>query len=133
MSDNSDSYHEPYELLSDETRDMHRAVVSAMEELEAIDWYQQRAEACSDPELAAILLHNKDEEIEHAMMTLEWIRRRNPRFAEHARTYLMSEAPILEVEERAEGADGARAARPAPGTGCLGIGSLKGNGQGGAR
>ena len=71
-------YHEPVEELSDETRDMHRAIVSLMEELEAIDWYQQRADACKDPELRAILAHNRDEEKEHAAMVLEWIRRRDP-------------------------------------------------------
>ena len=71
----SETYHEPYESLSPRTRDLHRAIVSLVEELEAIDWYQQRAEACTDPELRAVLLHNKNEEIEHAFMNLEWLRR----------------------------------------------------------
>ena len=59
----------PIEELSDETRDMHRAIVSLMEELEAVDWYNQRADACKDVELKAILAHNRDEEKEHAPMT----------------------------------------------------------------
>ncbi|HSM28039.1 MAG TPA: ferritin, partial [Thioalkalivibrio sp.] len=70
----SDGYHEPVEELSDDSREMHRAIVSLMEELEAVDWYQQRVDACKDPELKAILAHNRDEEIEHAAMVLEWIR-----------------------------------------------------------
>jgi uncharacterized protein len=125
MSDNSMGYHEPVELLSEETQDMHRAVVSAMEELEAIDWYQQRAEACSDPELKAILLHNKDEEIEHAMMSLEWIRRRNAKFDQQARTYLFTEKPILEVEETDPGGGGHRGGHGGGDSGSLGIGSLR--------
>lgn len=120
MAASSDSYHEPYELLDPETRDMHRAVVSAMEELEAIDWYQQRADAVGDDELRAILLHNKHEEIEHACMTLEWIRRRNPDFDRLARRYLFTEGPIPEIEEAEEGA-----AEDAGTDGSLGIGALR--------
>ena len=74
-------YHEPVEELSAETRDMHKAIVSLMEELEAIDWYNQRADACKDKELKAILEHNRDEEKEHASMVLEWIRRKDPAFS----------------------------------------------------
>ena len=70
-------YHEPVEDMSDHTRDMHRAIVSLMEELEAIDWYNQRVDACRDGELKAILAHNRDEEKEHAAMVLEWIRRQD--------------------------------------------------------
>src|SRR3954463_14720442 len=94
----SESYHEPLELLSEDTKNTHRAIVSLMEELEAIDWYQQRAEACSDPELAAVLTHNKNEEVEHAMMTLEWLRRKHEVFASNIDTYLNSSGPITEVE-----------------------------------
>ena len=65
----SEGYHEPVAELSDETRDMHRAVVSLMEELEAVDWYNQRVDACKDEELKAVLVHNRDEEKEHAAMT----------------------------------------------------------------
>ena len=73
----NEGYHEPIEELSDETRDMHRAITSLMEELEAVDWYNQRVDACKDAELKAILAHNRDEEKEHAAMVLEWIRRRD--------------------------------------------------------
>jgi len=119
----SNSYHEPIELLSEETKNVHRAIVSLMEELEAVDWYNQRADACSDPDLAAILTHNRDEEIEHAMMTLEWLRRRLPKFDEEARTYLFTEGPITEVEEDATGGGvgGGSSAADA----SLGLGSLK--------
>ena len=114
-------YHEPLELLSERTRNMHRAIVSLMEELEAIDWYQQRAEACSDQQLKDILLHNKNEEIEHAMMVLEWIRRHDGDFGERMKTYLFTELPITSIEKAAEGA----ASAGAPST-TLGIGALKG-------
>ena len=87
-------YHEPIEELSATTRDMHRAIVSLMEELEAVDWYNQRADACQDPELKAILEHNRDEEKEHASMVLEWIRRHDPDFSGQLRDYLFTEKPI---------------------------------------
>jgi ferritin-like protein len=87
-------YHEPVTELSDETRDMHRAIVSLMEELEAVDWYNQRVDACKDPELTAILRHNRDEEKEHAAMVLEWIRRKDPTFSRHLKDYLFTEKPI---------------------------------------
>jgi hypothetical protein len=87
-------YHEPVEELSDETRDMHRAIVSLMEELEAVDWYNQRADACKDQELKAILEHNRDEEKEHASMVLEWIRRRDPSFSKELKDYLFTKDPI---------------------------------------
>jgi ferritin-like protein len=89
-----EGYHEPIDELSDETRDMHRAIVSLMEELEAVDWYQQRVDACKDAELRAILAHNRDEEKEHAAMVLEWIRRRDPKFNDQLRDYLFTEKPI---------------------------------------
>ena len=88
-------FHEPVEELSDETRDMHRAIVSLMEELEAIDWYNQRADACKDENLKAILQHNRDEEKEHASMVLEWIRRKDPRFSRELKDYLFTEKPIV--------------------------------------
>jgi ferritin-like protein len=88
----SEGYHE--EGLSDETRDMHRAIVSLMEELEAVDWYNQRAEACKDRELGAILAHNREEEKEHAAMVLEWIRRKDPGFSKELKEYLFTESPI---------------------------------------
>lgn len=90
----SAGYHEPIEDLSEETRDMHRAIVSLMEELEAVDWYNQRADASRNAELKAILEHNRDEEKEHASMLLEWIRRKDPRFSKELKDYLFTEKPI---------------------------------------
>ena len=87
-------YHEPVEELSAETRDMHRAIVSLMEELEAADWYNQRADACKDPVLMAILVHNRDEEKEHASMLLEWIRRKDSKFSSHLKEFLFTKTPI---------------------------------------
>src|ERR1700733_10611847 len=95
----SENLHEPAELLSEATKNLHRANTSLREELEAVDWYQQRAEACTDPDLAAVLQHNKREEIEHAMMTLEWLRRNSPEFDQNIQLYINSEGPILEVEK----------------------------------
>ena len=87
-------YHEPAAELSDETKDMHRAIVSLMEELEAVDWYNQRADVCKDPELKAILVHNRDEEKEHAAMVLEWIRRKDPVFSKEIKDYRFTKKPI---------------------------------------
>ncbi|MGH8763552.1 MAG: encapsulin-associated ferritin-like protein [Nitrosospira sp.] len=87
-------YHEPIEELSNETRDMHRAIVSLMEELEAVDWYNQRVDACKDEELRAILVHNRDEEKEHASMVLEWIRRKDSVFSTQLKGYLFTDKPI---------------------------------------
>lgn len=95
----SEGLHEPRDELSDATRDMHRALVSLQEELEAADWYRQRADACRDPQLKAILLHNMREEMEHAAMVLEWIRRNDKDFDGHLRDYLFTQAPITEVEQ----------------------------------
>lgn len=99
----SEGYHEDVNDLSEETRDMHRAIVSLMEELEAADWYNQRVDACKDPELRAILAHNRDEEKEHAAMLIEWIRRRDPRFDKELRDYLYTDKPIAELEEEHRG------------------------------
>lgn len=90
----NEGYHEPIEELSAETRDMHRAIVSLMEELEAVDWYNQRVDACDDSDLRAILVHNRDEEKEHAAMVLEWIRRRDPAFSSELKDYLFTEKAI---------------------------------------
>jgi len=131
----SDTYHEPLEQIPEPTRDLHRAISSLMEELEAIDWYQQRAGATQDPELRAILEHNRDEETEHAMMVLEWIRRNNPVFEKNVETYLSKTGPITELEaadkgESAEGVKPDAGAKHSSSTsrndGSLGIGSLKG-------
>ena len=88
------SYHELAEELSENTRDMHRAISSLMEELEAIDWYNQRVDACKDPELKAILAHNRDEEKEHAAMVLEWIRRHDLTFDKELKDYLFTDKLI---------------------------------------
>ena len=90
----NEGYHEPVSELSAETRDMHRAIVSLMEELEAVDWYNQRVDACSDDELKSILAHNRDEEKEHAAMVLEWIRRRDPTFSQELKESLFTDGPI---------------------------------------
>lgn len=90
----NEGYHEPVEALSAETRDMHRAIISLMEELEAVDWYNQRMDACKDPELRAILKHNRDEEKEHAAMVMEWIRRHDPKFDKQLRDYLFTDKQI---------------------------------------
>jgi uncharacterized protein len=90
----NEGYHEPFEKLSEETKDMHRAITSLMEELEAVDWYNQRMDACSDPELRKILEHNRDEEKEHAAMVLEWIRRRDPKMDQELRESLFKDGPI---------------------------------------
>jgi ferritin-like protein len=92
-------YHEPVEELSRECRTMHQALVSLQEELEAVDWYRQRAEACADEALTEVLLHNMREEIEHASMVLEWLRRNSSDFDQQLKTYLFTDAPITEVEE----------------------------------
>lgn len=92
------AWHAPYELLKPETRDMSRAIHSLMEELEAIDWYGQRADVCDDEELRRTLVHNMNEEKEHAAMVLEWIRRRDPEFDHVLREYLFTTGDILGVE-----------------------------------
>ncbi len=89
-----EGYHEPISELSDDTRDMHRAIISLMEELEAVDWYNQRVDACRDEDLKAILVHNRDEEKEHAAMVLEWIRRKDPTFDKELKDYLFTEKRI---------------------------------------
>src|SRR6476469_8879080 len=102
MPDASTTLHEPADRIGNDVVDRHRAIASLGEELEAVDWYDQRAAATTDASLRAILEHNRDEEKEHAMMTLEWLRRRDPMLDQHMRTYLFTDAPITEVEAEAE-------------------------------
>ena len=90
----NEGYHEPITELSAGTRDMHRAITSLMEELEAVDWYNQRVDACQNAELKAILAHNRDEEKEHASMVLEWIRRQDSTFDKELKDYLFTDRPI---------------------------------------
>lgn len=114
-------YHEPATELSTVSRDLHRALSSLIEEIEAIDWYQQRIDISPDVALKEILQHNLDEEVEHAVMVLEWLRRRMPQFDAALRTYLFTAAPVTEIEAQAEGGgDGEVAGRVAPGD--LGLG-----------
>ena len=112
-------YHEPFDALPVDVRNTHRAIKSLIEELEAVDWYHQRVAVCEDDELRAILAHNRDEEIEHAVMALEWLRRRMPKWDEELKTYLFTEGPITAIEEALEGGE-ATAPRD------LGIGKIAG-------
>lgn len=117
------SYYEPYSDLSAEARDLNRAIDSLREELEAVNYYHQRAEVTNDESVAAIMIHNRNEEIEHACMIIEWLRRSVPEFDKELRQYLFTEAPITEVEEEATG--GSQADGPARGGSSLGLGSLR--------
>ena len=125
----SDSLHENESALRPQTVDTHRAIVSLMEELEAVDWYNQRVDATSDPELRAILAHNRDEEKEHASMVLEWIRRQDPVFDEHLRHYLFTAGSILgleaEQERQDQGPDGDDEPGEGAGPGDLGLWGLR--------
>ena len=126
MAQSSGAFHENEERLKPETMDRHRAVASIMEELEAVDWYDQRVDATGDEELRRILAHNRDEEKEHAAMALEWLRRRDPELDRQLRKWLFTEKPIAESEaESAHGAD----ATTDMSAGSLGIGSLRGGGD----
>lgn len=93
----ADGYQEPVQELSDEARDMHRAITSLREELEAVDFYNQRVDACKNPELKAILAHNRDEEKEHAAMLLEWIRRQDATLDKELRDYLFTDKEIAHL------------------------------------
>jgi uncharacterized protein len=95
----AEAYHEPFELLPEEGRDHHRALVSMIEELQAIDWYHQRVLVTKDGELRQILEHNRDEEKEHALMLFEYLRRKDPAFTKYARRFIDSVGNITELEE----------------------------------
>ncbi|HTB59595.1 MAG TPA: encapsulin-associated ferritin-like protein [Polyangia bacterium] len=130
-----EGYHESADLLPEATKDFHRAIESLIEELEAVDWYQQRADATKEETLRAVLLHNRNEEVEHAMMTLEWLRRRDAKIDETARMFLFAEGEITEIEAAkkaamaagaAAGSGGGSSATPAASSSpSLGIGSLR--------
>lgn len=126
-----ETLHEDAAILGPEILDRHRAISTVMEELEAIDWYDQRIKASANEQLRAILTHNRDEEKEHASMILEWIRRHDPGFDKHMRRFLFTTDPIAAIAAAGEGdASGASAAT---GDGGLGIGSLRPAGRSGGR
>jgi hypothetical protein len=119
-------YHEPVEALSNETKNFSRALNSLKEEIEAINWYQQRYDVTQDAELKNLLAHNRDEEIEHACMALEWLRRNMPGWDEELRTYLFQEADIASIEENKEiGEKNIGKDEPSRPTGDLNIGKIK--------
>jgi hypothetical protein len=121
MAGSSADLHESNEDLSPDTVDRHRAVVSLMEELEAVDWYDQRVDAATDDELRAILAHNRDEEKEHAAMLLEWLRRHDPGMEEELESYLFKRGRITELEHE----EGKKEADTGTVDSGLGVGSLK--------
>lgn len=125
---NSAGYHESVDKLRDETLDHHRALTSMQEELEAVDWYDQRVDAATDPELKAILAHNRDEEKEHFVMLLEWYRRRDAKMSTELRERLFTTGSIV-AQEQAAGTGSGGGGPTDGGDGSLGLGSLKG-GQG---
>ena len=102
----SEALHVSREKLSRKTLEMHYAITSLMEEFEAVDWYRQRADDIDDPELKAIVLHNAREELEHAAMVLEWIRRRDPQLDAQLREYLFKDGSITGHEAQASGEHG---------------------------
>jgi len=110
----SEDLHVERARLSDEARLLHYAITSLKEELDAVDWYRQRADDTEDADLRGVLLHNMREEMEHAAMLIEWLRRKNADFAGHIKTYLYSEGPLTEVEDAAErgGRNGGRGSKP---------------------
>lgn len=123
-------YHEPAEELDDRTRDFHRALTSLKEEIEAVDWYGQRVQRAADPELRRVLDHNRKEEIEHACMTLEWLRRRAPEWDEALRTYLFQQGDIVAIEHREEAHEaGVNSGCERPGSRARGAGGYSSTGR----
>ena len=122
----SESLHEDAAKIGSDAIDKHRAIASIMEELEAVDWYNQRAKATTNRELKAILEHNRDEEKEHAAMALEWLRRNDSKMAEHLKTFLFTDGPITGIEATMIHGDGGASSGDVPSPdGSLGIGSLR--------
>ena len=109
----SEQLHEARDVLPADVVDRHRAIVSIMEELEAVDWYDQRVAAATDAELADVLAHNRDEEKEHAALLIAWLAERDAIFAAELKEKLASHGETNEEP-------------PPPGDGSLGIGSLRG-------
>jgi ferritin-like protein len=96
------AYSEPYEALDEKTREISRAITSLREELEAIDWYNQRVATSKDQSLKEVMAHNRDEEIEHAAMTIEWLRRNMDKWDDELRDYLFTNGSLIAVEEGGE-------------------------------
>jgi ferritin-like protein len=123
VAESSAGFHESADILRPETKDRHRAIVSLMEELEAVDWYDQRIDAAENEDLKGILRHNRDEEKEHASMLLEWLRRRDGAWDKFLRAYLFSSRPVSDLAEVLEGEEGGDGGGSSP---SLGLGSLAG-------
>ena len=123
---NSVGYHESEDKLKPETQDKHRALTSMMEELEAVDWYDQRVDAAGNAELAQILAHNRDEEKEHFVMALEWYRRRDAKMSSELKEKLFTTGSLVAKEVATEAGGSSDAAGSSAPDGSLGIGSLKG-------
>jgi ferritin-like protein len=119
--------HEPSEHLTAQTIDIHRAIISLIEELEAVDWYNQRAEAAKDPQLQSVIEHNRDEEIEHACMTLEWIRRNVSKFDEALKLYVFTSGEITAIDETAKEEKKEETTKPERRNLRLTIGEMKGS------
>ena len=126
MAAASAQFHESEDVLQPGTKDRHRAIVSLMEELEAVDWYDQRIDAAGDEELREILRHNRDEEKEHAAMVLEWLRRQDGEWDKFLRMYLFTDGPIRDQAEMAEAAEGGSPGDGPGAAGSLGLGNLSG-------
>jgi ferritin-like protein len=130
VAESSAGFHESADVLQPGTKDRHRAIVSLMEELEAVDWYDQRIDAADDEDLRGVLRHNRDEEKEHASMLLEWLRRQDEAWDRFLRIYLFSDGPITDLAEAVEAGEADEGpAAPAPSGGrasSLGLGALVG-------
>jgi ferritin-like protein len=126
VAESSAGFHESADVLQPSTKDRHRAIVSLMEELEAVDWYDQRIDAADDGDLKEILRHNRDEEKEHASMLLEWLRRRDEAWDRFLRIYLFSDRPIAGLAEAVEAGEAAEADEAGGRSPSLGLGALTG-------
>lgn len=114
------TYHESG--LSNDAVEIHRALASLIEEMEAVDWYNQRVDVTSDENLRSVLAHNRDEELEHAAMALEWLRRKLPQFDGELRTYLFTSDPITQIEEGGNAGGAGEPKQAQIDSGDLGIG-----------
>jgi uncharacterized protein len=110
-----EGWHEDESKLSEKTKDLHRAILSLMEELEAVDWYQQRVDAATDPDLKTVLAHNRDEEKEHAAMAIEWLRRNDEGFAKELKDWLFTTKPFTKENDAAHQGAAAPAIAPVEG------------------